>query len=527
MTEKLQRILFEPVDIASLVVFRVAFGLLMLWEVGRYLHYDLISQYWIEPAFSFTYPFFDWVQPWPGDGMVYHFYGLGLLAFFITIGFFYRVSAALFFVGFTYVFLLEEARYLNHFYLVSLVSALLIVVPAHRAFSLDAARRPPLFTETIPCWPLILLGGQIGLVYFFGGVAKINGDWLRGEPMRAWLAARTDFPLVGSYFGEEWVVYLTSYGGLFLDLAALPLLLGSRTRAPFFALILLFHLANDRLFSIGIFPWFMIAATTIFFPANWPRLVLAELRRRRLTWRGLAATAGAAALVPMAVWSNGARAPLPPVIAGVAGALLGWALCGGRALAKTRNGRSLSITDGRNKAVATLLVMWVTVQLTVPLRHIVVPGEVSWTEEGHGFSWRMKLRDKSGEVHFLARDPQTGEAWEIDPFATLEPWQYRKMSTRPHMIQLFAKHLAGSAEASGRPGVEIRVEAMVSLNDRPPQLLINSNVDIARQPFRWGHQPWILPLTGDGARRGPHGAGQLETTPRGQSSGEQSSISSR
>jgi len=178
------RTLFRQVDIASLVFFRIAFGTVMLWEVFRYLRGDRIYRYWIDPSFHFTYPFFGWVHPWPGEGMILHFYLLGVLSVLIIVGLFYRLSMALFFVGFTYVFLLEQAQYLNHFYFVSLVSFLMIFVPAHRAASIDALIRPKLRSATTPVWALSLLAGQMGIVYFFGGIAKINRDWLRGEPMR-------------------------------------------------------------------------------------------------------------------------------------------------------------------------------------------------------------------------------------------------------------------------------------------------------------------------------------------------------
>ena len=105
--------LFAPVDIASLAYFRIVFGAIMLWEVWRYFSHDWISRYWIDPSFYFTYYGFDWVKPWAGDGMYLHFYALGVLAICIMIGFQYRISTTLFFLGFTYVFLLDESRYLN------------------------------------------------------------------------------------------------------------------------------------------------------------------------------------------------------------------------------------------------------------------------------------------------------------------------------------------------------------------------------------------------------------------------------
>src|SRR5918999_4121209 len=118
--------LFEPVDAAPLVYFRIAFGLIMLVEVWRYFRANWIARYFIVPSFHFTYYGFEWVRPWPPLGMYLHFAALGLLAACILLGYRYRLSATLFFLGFSYVFLLEQARYLNHFYLICLISFLMI-----------------------------------------------------------------------------------------------------------------------------------------------------------------------------------------------------------------------------------------------------------------------------------------------------------------------------------------------------------------------------------------------------------------
>ena len=71
----LRQRLAEPVDIASLVMARILFGLLMLWMVVRYFGKGWIGKYWIEPAFHFGYFGFEWMAPWPGDGMYWHFLG--------------------------------------------------------------------------------------------------------------------------------------------------------------------------------------------------------------------------------------------------------------------------------------------------------------------------------------------------------------------------------------------------------------------------------------------------------------------
>src|SRR5437660_6300126 len=181
---KLQGSAFEPVDIASLVFFRVVFGLLMVWDAYQHFVLNRIYTWWIEPRFLFKYYGFSWVHPWPGHVLYIHWLALGFFAFFVAVGFAYRFSAPLFFLSYSYFFLLDQTRYQNHTYLICLLAFLLIFLPANRAWSVDAWLWPRLRSDTTPAWTVWLLRTQMAIVYFFGGIAKIEPDWLRGEPMR-------------------------------------------------------------------------------------------------------------------------------------------------------------------------------------------------------------------------------------------------------------------------------------------------------------------------------------------------------
>jgi vitamin K-dependent gamma-carboxylase len=456
--------LFSPVDIASIIYFRIAFGLIMLWEVWRYFEYGWIKSYYIDPTVYFNYYGFDWVRPWPGEGMYLHFFALGALAVCILLGLWYRISTALFFLGFTYVFLLDQANYLNHFYLICLISLLMVFMPAERAFSLDALRHPEIHSDTAPAWVLWLLRAQIAIPYFYGGLAKLNGDWLRGEPLSGWLADKTDFPIIGPLFTEQWMVYLFGYSGLLLDLLVVPLLLWRRTRPFAFAASVLFHLLNASLFQIGIFPWFMIAATALFFSPDWPRFggrwwpskslgtisrkACPELSRRN------AKRANASALQPIAT------APLRP----------------------------------EQRLTVALLGIYMTAQLVVPLRHFLYPGDVGWTEEGHLFAWHMMLRSKRGKAEFFATDPVSGQSAKINPEDFLTPRQLRKFSRLPDMVLQFSHYIANEFRKQGYPQIEVRARVLVSLNGRKPQLLIDPTVDLAAQSRTLRPTPWIMPL---------------------------------
>ncbi|MFN2508193.1 MAG: HTTM domain-containing protein [Chthoniobacterales bacterium] len=436
---------FAPVDNSALVFFRIAFGVLMMWEVSRYFQYGWIPKYWIEPKFLFTYYGFSWVKPWPGNGLYIHWAALGVLAFFVATGFFYRVSVALFFLGFTYCFLLDQSTYLNHFYLVCLLSFLLIFLPAHRAFSVDVRLRPRLRTQTAPAWTIGLLRFQWAIVYFYGGVAKIAPDWLRGEPMRAWMAARTDFPVIGRFFGEEWAVYTISYGGLLLDLLIAPLLLWRRTRIPALCWVLMFHLINARLFRIGVFPWLGIAGATLFLSPDWPGRLLVRLLPRKV--------------------APEAESLEPP----------------GSAL--------------HQRLVLSLLSAYVALQVLVPLRHLLYPGPVAWTYEGHRFSWRMKLIDRDARARFYIVDDEQRKVTEVNPRSVLTRLQAGKMSARPDMILQFAHYLAATAPRLSTTPPRVQAHIIASINGRKPQLFVDQYVDLARQPRTLGHASWILALT--------------------------------
>src|SRR5438128_4356137 len=263
---------FALVDIASLVFFRVAFGLVMIWQV--ILLRDQVVGTWLRPRFLFKYYGFSWVHPWPGNGLYIHGTVLAILAAFVAAGFLYRISAVLLFLSCSYFFLLDEARYVNHTYLICLFAFLLIFVPAHRAFSVDAWLRPNLRSQTAPAWALWLLRAQMAVVYFFAGIAKVSPDWLHGEPMRAWLTHIIHSPLIDRFSHYRWTPYLASYAALLLDLLAAPLLLWRRTRLATFSLVVFFHILNEQFFPIGVFPWLAIAGTTTFLSPSWPRRIM-------------------------------------------------------------------------------------------------------------------------------------------------------------------------------------------------------------------------------------------------------------
>ena len=440
---RLQKSAFAPVNIASLVFFRIAFGLLMVWEVYRYFANGWIAQHWLEPRFLFKYYAFSWVHPWPGHWLYIHWAALGLFALFIAAGFLYRISAALFFLSYTYFFLLDEAWYVNHTYLICLFSFLLIFIPANRAVSVDAWLRPRLRSGTTPTWTLWLLRGQMGMVYFYGGVAKIASDWLHGEPMRTRMAHNTDFPLLGRFFRDEWAVYAVSYGGLLLDLLIVPFLLWRRTRIGAFCVAVGFHLINAHAFVIGIFPWLAICATTLFFSPDWPRRMIGLVRR-----------------LSEPALTHDERTPSP----------------------------------SRQLVVLSLAAVYLLIQLFVPLRYLLWPGGIEWTLIDHRFSWRMMLVNRKARSYFYVTDPNNGRTQQVRPEQFLNWRQTAMLAYQPDLPLQFAHYLASVTPRTGPKPLKVEARIFVSINGRKPELFLDPNADLAAELRPLGRPRWLLPV---------------------------------
>lgn len=487
-----------------LVQFRIALGLILLWEAYRYIATGWSRMLFLDrfpetPAldrpFLFHYYGFEWVRPLPDAWHMAVFPALGLLAICMVTGLFYRVAAALLFVGWAYVFLLDQSLYLNHLYLVILIIGLSALLPANRALSLDVWMRPSLHSDTVPRWTLTLLRCQVGLVYFFGGIAKIEGDWLSGVPMQMMLMERAD--LIGQPAGEPAVALLFAWSGLLLDLLAVPLLWWKRTRIVALLLVAVFHLTNHVLFQIGIFPWFMMAATLIL----WPPYPLSLLSFARiygvLVGLGMLLTLVAGRAVPL--WSWG--------VAVVAGLVLAfppqeWTRFGPDPQPDRDEPPVDAVPSRVRPVVLGLLGLYLGWQFLMPLRHFLYPGNPNWTEQGHKWAWHMKLRIKYPDprfTRFYILNENGFQIAAVDPFDPDGPLTFRQartMTTRPDLILQFAHHLRDEyEEQTGRP-VDVRASIQVSLNGREPALLTNPEVNLAAiEPRLWPPADWIMPLT--------------------------------
>ena len=461
----------EPVSPYSAAVFRIVFGLLGLAVVVRFAAHGWISRIYLEPAHHLSYYGFGWVQAWPGWGMYLHFALLGLASLGVALGFRYRLSIAAFFLLFTYLELIDRTTYLNHYYLVSLLSFIMIWPPLDRAWSLDLRRkRDGEVPEGIPRAVLWLLMAQVGLVYFFAGAAKLNPDWLfQAQPLRIWLYNSAGTPFIGPFLREAWVAHAMSWGGLIFDLTVAGWLLWSKSRPFAYAMLVVFHAATALVFpSIGMFPWIMIAAALIFFGPDWPRRAIRNVRNT---------------LGP--TLPSNRDAPKPD--------------------------RERQHITWQTKSVVLLGIVFLAVQVALPLRHFAYPGNVRWAEEGYLFSWRVMLTEKKGLVSFRVRVPGESREWLVYPDAYLTPGQVERMSHQPDLILATAHIIREDWASRGYSGIQVYSDAYASWNGRPAARLIDPSINLAEVKAGLGPRDWVL--SAPGTPGDPTGGERIVPTP--------------
>ena len=449
--------ILAPTDVASVVLFRVGFGLLMFWEVTRYFYFGWVEELFAKPQFHFQYEWFRWVVPIPADGMYLLFTALGILALMIAFGLFYRIATSLFFLGYTYVFLLDQATYNNHFYLICLLSFVLILAPLHKSWSLDVLRGAVQHTDRLPAIWLWLIRFHMGVVYFYGGIAKFDPDWLNGMAPGELLGAANRGTIFQPLMDYDLVHLLYAWSGLLFDLLIPFLMLYKPVRKWAFLAAVLFHTNNYFVFPIGIFPVLALALTLMFFDADFPRKIVPEKFKK--------------------IASEQYRKRLLLLQNNF-----------------TPEKMEADSSHGISRPLRIILGLYVLLHLLLPFRHLLYPGRTIWHEEGHYFAWRMMLRQKITRLQFNVTHPVTGERRYANPGDYLNTSQYKVFAGNPGMILLFAHHLDQLVQSNARFDPKITARIEVSLNGRDFRELVDPELDLSNIPAYEPSYRWVKPF---------------------------------
>jgi hypothetical protein len=291
----------------------------------------------------------------------------------------------------------------------------------------------------IPGFYLLLFLIQIGIVYTFAGIAKINSDWIfRAMPMKIWLGQQVDFPILGALFGQNWVHFAMSWFAVFYDLTIFAWLLWSKSRPYAYMAVLVFHLLTSLLFDIGLFPPLMIVACTLFLSTKTHLVLLSKLGYKPIENK----------------YSD------------------------------------LKV----NKIQLLFFAVFLIIQMLLPVRQLFFSNEnILWTQDYYRYGWRLMLVENEGFATFTVRDKYSDRFWIVDNSEYLSPYQIKRMSVQPEHIRQFAHYLSDIyAKKFHIRNPLVNADVFVTLNGRPSKRLIDPKVNLAEIEDSWHQKTWIL-----------------------------------
>lgn len=424
--------LFLNNDGSAIIVFRILFGFLVACESFGAILTGWVKNVFIETQFTFTFIGFEWLQPLSGYGMYYYFVMMGLTGIGIMLGFKYRINIIAFTILWSSVYFMQKTSYNNHYYLLVLISFLMIFIPANQEKSLDSKFGLIKTKNTVPKWIPLLFIVMISIVYFYAAIAKFYPDWLNGTFTRNLLQGTNTTPFFSNLFSKKWFYLFIAYAGIAFDLLIIPLLLFKRTRNLALIAASFFHIFNSITLKIGIFPYFALSFALFFYD---PKKI------RKIFFR-----------------------------------------------------EEIIIEDSYNyygkSLVNFLIIPFLIIQLILPLRHHFIKGDVLWTEEGHRLSWRMMLRERSGYIVIKVKDNNTQEEKVYNYHKDLSAKQAYHLATKPDFIWQYCQKIK---KEYSEKNISIYINCKNSINRKSYQTLIDPKYDMAKAEWNLiKHNEWIL-----------------------------------
>ena len=246
---------------------------------------------------------------------------------------------------------------------------------------------------------------------------------------------------------QVWVHYLMSWGGMLYDLSIPFLLLFKKTRKFGFFMVVFFHAFTRVLFPIGVFPIVMIISSLIFFDEKFHTRIINFIKNL---------------LLKFFQFKKREKFDVAP--------------------------KSIS------RITAVIIFTFFIIQLIMPLRHMMYPGNIMWHEQGYRFSWRVMLMEKIGYSTFKI-EQENGTYFYVKNEDHLTSYQEKQMSFQPDFILEYAHYLAEHFEKQGHTNVQVFADSFVALNGRPSQRFIAPDIDLYKEVESFKHKKWVIPFT--------------------------------
>ncbi|TGN10106.1 HTTM domain-containing protein [Leptospira ilyithenensis] len=399
-----------------LIHFRIIYGTLGFVLVSRYLFNGWIEKYFLQPKVFF--PHLVALNPLPYPWPYLHVFILLFLSLLICFGIKTRWALFFFLPLFFAFHFFDRTIFLNHYYLFLLFGFLLLLSPLHER------------NKKISFIWILIFRIQILIPYFFGGIAKLNPEWLQeGQPLHIWLSRSEDIRFIGELLVLRETGILVSWLACIFDLTIPFFLSLPYTRNITYLFALVFHLLTGLFFPLGMFPWMMpLLGLVLFSPETHEKV--GNLFDNKL------ALCLSQKIVPV----------------------------------KSRLFQKIAIL------LCGILFLF---EMFLANRHWFYPGNLFWTEEGFRFSWNIMVVEKAGYAEFWIQTDKN--KIPVRPGDHLTDFQIRMMSYQPDMIEQFARYLKTDyiKKHPEMKDIQIYANIFVSVNGKTPKRLVNRNYDLA------------------------------------------------
>ncbi|XP_077999053.1 vitamin K-dependent gamma-carboxylase-like [Glandiceps talaboti] len=470
------KLMNEPRDPSLLGFTRVLFGLLMIFDTFFERGFFVADYRWGD-MHECRFPLFDFLQPLPVDWMYVAYLAMLLGGVGMLLGLFYKVSVFMFVVVYWYIFLLDKTSWNNHSYLFGLIAFQMLLYSANHYWSLDGLRRPHIRNSHVPLWNYALLRFQIFLVYFIAGLKKLDMDWMAGYSMEHLSTHWVFRPFRYILTIKQISFYIVHLGGLTYDLSCGYLLFFDKTRPLGFLLSFMFHGMNSFMFSIGMFPFTMMATLFVFCYADTPRKLLKKLP----TWMKY--------VLPKQ------DLPQPSI----------HCIYDNQDLDTTVNTqqeddkynkptvRKPKEAKPRHNIMTTLVLIYAAIQIFLPYSHFLTKGYNNWTNGLYGYSWDMMVHSwNTQHIKVTYVDGETGEMGFLNPgvWTTSRRW-----GSHGDMLKQYSTCIAQHLVDYNISDPQLYFDVWLSMNQRFQQRVWDPRVDLVKadwSPFK--SVPFLLPL---------------------------------
>jgi vitamin K-dependent gamma-carboxylase len=161
--------------------------------------------------------------------------------------------------------------------------------------------------------------------------------------------------------------------------------------------------------------------------------------------------------------------------------------------------RKLNKESGHRKEgspwILGFVIAYLTLQILIPLRHLLYKRDLQWTHEGVDFCWRMMADHHETDGGITVEDPRTKEVYVHAPDTLLNRKQL-VMVNNPYMLVQYVQFLKEYLKQhSDIRNPIIRTDIQVSVNGRPFQNMYDPTcnlTEVTYSPFE--ELKWIMPL---------------------------------